>query len=470
MKRKNMPGCNCCCPCLTIDELPVVTIDGLVGGGWNHEFGGACCAYQVFSPEVQEVQSTWCSTSLLRLQKTISRTFEAWGVKGTKPHEGTTPTIEMCCRGWGDCEPSVLYNGTTTKYYDRNCYAVVGWYKPTYILKVSRINIACEGEDPICKIMFALQKYFPYASDYRSKYYFRDTLVVSAVDDCYSVLATDPDCVSPAVSGCGHDYEDTCVYNSDGSILSGVCISDECTSVTTAFSELGTPNLVFCRVKFFDEMPSAEDLDFEDSDVGYPGCEYETADPFHNCVPCENDTNEQCLEFDACPIDIGQSETDDPFGFCYDAHWEFCTLTYHCGGVGAGEQWPDEACVGDVSMYTYFDGCEEPPLFTISHGNAGFECGSFDYTGVLDTVQYGVTCGPGSFDECQGAGCFQQSSADECHWLDSCGNLVGTLGETLFVFAAYNITDFTYSVDCSETHTDEVCISVADETWTIHVA
>jgi hypothetical protein len=254
-------GCCCACDCLTVGELPTISISGWTGGSWS----GSCCYEQTFTPNTTPAWTKSCSGTLYDATAEEECVTEHWRVLGSL-WRGFG--IDSCDDIPDDycCPPGREKIATTTTNWtwEDNAFLAV-WRRPYQIIvRVSQEEVDCEGVEGQtggCKIVIRSRYVYEWASKiYKNSNSTIDQTVTMhnttcfEVNDDYVITSTPPtettcdDVPSDPANGGFGSLNNTCAFFG---------------------------NFYFDRVKYYDDMPTGS-VEFTNSDV--PGCDSSLCD------------------------------------------------------------------------------------------------------------------------------------------------------------------------------------------------
>jgi len=363
MKRKNMPGCYCCCVCpdLPVNELPEATIPGYTGEGWLSAGGNKCCAYQDFTPNAP-VKTRLCSDVVDTYTINFTCHTEYWAGKAF-PTARTFPEscedyLANCCdylptfgwEYWGSSDIEEINTIGTRVFGVASLEKIRVW--------LLRSTVLC-NEEPVCKYMVLTQFYFSWITKWLVE------------EQATFTQETYPaDCMkkpTPAV------FDGSCTLQVDID-----CDADEHPLGQTICFEFG--DVCLSRVKFFDQFPSGN-LAFTASDIPET-CQFPEMTCAANFSSCEPNWSESvCIETDVLcepdwcsnPPTILQNSTTYLFGVNFNL----------CGSTSIG----GSCC--DPGFLTI---CANPPVECTENPPASKTVNCFTIECPQDDPDYEQTC------------------------------------------------------------------------------
>jgi len=262
MKRRHMPGCYCCSPCNVIEEseLPFIKIAGYKSEfGWQNMDSQGCCWCITFVPE--EIDWTVTCSGTLGTQKynrKIAGTQYAYeysvpGFGGV----GAGPIICGATFPFPDCPddscPSLHAVQTTSMDAEMQIdWAIKFAHRVQKIsICLSKKTVSCEGEDDEEKWIMQSSKFYLWNVSAIGKRSFSVVTTGASDSPCYDLL--------------DEWYVNlTCNLTEDFCCESPVELECSTRLQPNVFLESG--NVVFTRVKFFDELPTGT-VQFCDADT-----------------------------------------------------------------------------------------------------------------------------------------------------------------------------------------------------------
>jgi len=438
--------CECCgCDCLTLEQLPSITIEGMTGGSWEQS---TCCWTKTFTFNTAQTTTTTClpSHSIQSFQTDVKANIYITNA-ATPPtftSEQSFPLpLQYCCESGknliGSLEASC---GESIEQKVK-----VSYRRKKVQVRLSRQNITCNGVDS-CKLVLSTSYVYEYGFLPLTKYTSTGSLAVTAA----SGLTCFEQNTSSGILPCSGSYS-----NTSGDF--------DCTT-PTAFSA----EYAFTRVKFYDAWPTGT-VTINNSSIPESGC----------TIPLCNNTN---------------YETQ----LCLSATGSDCT--YSCPPMELVEQsWrPLNSCANLQTQYVY-QGCNTPfptvDFYTDDQPDFRL-CPQQTRTALkLPSSTPDNQCNSNRYPACYYGGSTQNSSSlalqipsyfgslsstlippwfsyycispknpgpSSCYYSDPCGN-------PFFAFkygqSFGDVTDYNYTNVCTNT-TQNLCIQAP--TWTITFA
>lgn len=249
----------CCaeCDCLSVEDLPSVSITNHTGGGWT----GACCFQQVFTPNTTPNWSKYCTDLLYETSVAEQCITEHWRVLGNDyrgyeffPDGCSELPNDYCCPGGKE----KIATTTTNWTWSSNAFMAV-WIRPKHIIvQVSREQVDCdgvEGQQSGCKIVIRSR----YVYETQSKIYGNSNSTLEQTVQMHNTTCFE--------------------VNSDFEISPETPTVITCSDVPASPPASGDcryfADFYFDRVKYYANMPTGG-ITFQNTDV--PGCNSETCD------------------------------------------------------------------------------------------------------------------------------------------------------------------------------------------------
>ena len=327
----------CCCEdclCLQAPELPIITMTGYTGGGWDST---ECCWSQTFTPNTSNTWSKSCSPNIYEGSVEEECVTEHWRFmpstyRGYEIEPSTCDDIpdQYCC-------PTKIKIATTTStWLWENSGFMAFWKRLKHIVvMVSRETVDCTnapGESGGCKIVIRSRAVYEYAyTFYTNDNFQRSQSVEIHVPSCFEA---DPNYVLPLndpaeVVTCDNVPNEPMNFTIGGTYQQG-CVSGG--------------QFYFDRVKYFDEMPTGN-LTYANEDI--PGC---TA----------SDCNYEPYNYSASVCVYSPSDA---------VRLPYCVFQEPCYCLGTISQTditfnqPPVVCNDSITIYSGCTGCEGQPFW-----------------------------------------------------------------------------------------------------------
>lgn len=440
--------CCCVCECLQLGELPNISISNMTGGAWIQS---ECCWTKTFTFNTTPATTTVCAPIHSKSDFSVSCEADIYAMRGPTPPlflddcQDFPLPLEYCC----DSSPTLIGSRESQCHGTWQQRMRVSYRPKNIVVKVSRQNYSCDGQQTCKLVIFATYNY---------QYNFIE-MTESDFDSSYSVEdnASEP---------CFQQGDSLTALPCSES-LRGLSASFDCTTaLDTDLFGFG-----FTRVKTYDSWPTGA-VTFNNSDLMPENCD---------APICKDDDfiTQFCIQItgDECKFNCANgtltTETITPINRCngpFNQYAFTCTEdlpvivacgkndedTRSCGSVTRGKivfqsgDYPncDDENTCDNLNILFNASSELPYLFY----NTNF--------GLADTGFYSPVILP----------CIESNPASpaSCAWGDDpCGGSYARDGFPFFTQWFDDITSYSYSGTCVNT-TQSVCINAPS--WTITFA
>ena len=442
----------CCgeCECLTLEELPNISISGMTGGIWQET---ECCWIKTFTFNSPQAVTTTCLPVHSKSDYTAICEADIYAVKSPLPplfegecQEWPLP-LEYCC---SSDAPYLLASREATCMGTWQQRMRVSYKAKDIVVKASRQNVTCNGVTECRLVLYATYNY---------EYNFL-VMTEEQSDTSYSITTSEnQSCVQQG------DPDPPCSEE-----LVEPSVSFDCTTPL----DTGLFGFSFSRVKIYDSWPTGA-VQFTNADVLEEGC----STPICNedefiTQACIQITGDQC-KF-TCPVGTLTTEQITPRNVCdapFNQYAFEClgafTIVTSCGH----DEGDDRTCTPITRGKIYY-----PPVDNLICQDE-HQCQGFGITwedpnayGFFNNNQVPLVGDlfvdgfyPGFVVPCI-------ASADplpaECQWGDDpCGGDFARNNFPFFDSYFDDITAYSYSATCSNT-TQSLCVNAPS--WTITFA
>lgn len=417
--------CCCTCECLTLEELPSITIAGMTSGSWVET---ECCWIKTFSFTTQPATVTICTDPVLDESVETILNSDHYIFKAPLPplftEEQDFPLpLEYCC----EADPVLV--GTKEakcRFFVQTKLKVS--YRPKEIeVKASRQVVNCDGVESCKLVLVANYKYDLNTIELQD----------AGGDDAFSTA---------------HDQNAVCFeYQDDPPAICSDDYTDPFGPDIDCGDDLFLPSTVvmFTRVKIYDQWPTGSEL-FDNSAVLDEGCDLSICsdDEFNESICIIAQPGDSGFD---CPAGVLAEQTFRPANQCDPISQQYI---YTCGEiptvVNVGQNEPDDRLCPEFSR-TYLSIpaqdslCENKTICLSSNSStSGF------FQQALLNVNASIPCVVGI-----------SPPPAECSHEDPCGN---TWGGVFYGSGFDDVTSYSYTRTINN-NTRSVCISAP--TWTI---
>ena len=301
-------GCCCSCECLSIGDLPTISISGWTGGSWS----GSCCYEKTFTPNTPQAWTKNCSSDLYNASAEEECVTEHWRILASLWRGFGIDSCEDIPESYCCPEGREKIATTTTNWTWQDNAFLAFWRRPYQIIvRVSQEDVDCqgvEGQTSGCKIVIRSR----YVYEWVSKIYSNSN---STVDQTVTMHNT------------------TCFEVNDNFVITSTPPEiTTCDDVPSSPPEnetcMSSGTFYFDRVRYYDDMPTGS-VSFTNANV--PGCDSSYCDysPYayvnQVCVygPSISIVNQSCVFQEPCyctgTISEVSSTINQPAIICEDA-------------------------------------------------------------------------------------------------------------------------------------------------------